>query len=77
MFMPFGLAVLMVFGTFMSGTILMQSIIKEKSNKITEIIFSAVSARTLMIGKVIGYALLSLVQIAIWLTVGLAKSKSY
>lgn len=71
MFMPFGLAMLMVFGTFMSGTILMQSIIKEKGNKITEILFSAISARTLMIGKVMGYALLSLVQIAIWLTVAL------
>lgn len=72
MFMPFGLAMLMVFGTFMSGTILMQSIIKEKGNRITEIIFSAISARTLMVGKVMGYAMLSLVQIAIWLTVALA-----
>ncbi|MFW5971939.1 MAG: ABC transporter permease [Bacillota bacterium] len=70
MFLPFGLAFLMVFGVFMSGSILLQSIIKEKSNRIVEIILSSIKARTLMMGKVLGYALLSMVQIGIWITVG-------
>ena len=71
MLLPFALAFLMVFAVFMSGSILLQSIIKEKSNRIVEIILSSISARSLMMGKVLGYALLSIVQIAIWLTAGL------
>lgn len=69
--LPFFLAILMVFAVFMSGSILLQSIIKEKTNRIVEIILSSISARALMIGKIIGYALLSLVQIGIWLSAGI------
>ncbi|MFP4017301.1 MAG: ABC transporter permease [Halanaerobiales bacterium] len=70
MLLPFGLAFLMIFGIIMSGSILMQSIIKEKTNRIVEIVLSSISAKTLMAGKILGYALLSLVQIGIWLSAG-------
>lgn len=54
---------------FLSGSILLQSIITEKTNRIVEIILSSISARALMFGKIIAYALISMVQILIWLLV--------
>src|SRR5690554_4911098 len=61
----------MVFGSFMIGSMLMQGILKEKSNRIVELILSSISSRDLMSGKVLGYGILSLLQIAIWLATGL------
>ncbi len=71
MFVPFGLAMLMVFGSFMVGAMLMQGIIKEKNNRIVELILSSISARSLMSGKVLGYGILGLFQIVIWLATAL------
>jgi len=71
MFVPFGLAMLMVFGSFMVGAMLMQGIFKEKTNRIVELILSSISARTLMAGKVLGYGILGLFQIIIWLATAL------
>jgi ABC-2 type transport system permease protein len=66
MFIPFGLAILMVFASMFSGGTLMQSIIKEKSNRIVELILSSISSKSLMTGKVIAYGVLGLIQISIW-----------
>lgn len=66
MFLPFGLAMLMIFASFFSGASLMQSIIKEKSNKIVEIILSSIDAWDLMLGKVIGFGIVGLLQVSIW-----------
>ncbi len=66
MFLPFGLAMLMVFASIFSGASLMQSIIKEKSNRIVEIILSSINSRDLMMGKVLGYGVIGLIQITIW-----------
>mgnify|MGYP006288097473 CR=1 FL=1 len=66
MFLPFGLAMLMVLASIFSGASLMQSIIKEKSNRIVEIILSSINSRDLMMGKVLGYGVIGLIQISIW-----------
>ena len=66
MFLPFGFAMLMVFAAIFSGSALMQSIIKEKSNRIVEIILSSINSWDLMMGKVIGYGVIGLIQITIW-----------
>lgn len=66
MFLPFGFAMLMVFASIFSGATLMQSIIKEKNNRIVEIILSSINSRDLMFGKVLGYGLVGLAQISIW-----------
>ncbi len=66
MFLPLGLTMLMVFASMFSGGTLMQSIIKEKSNRIVELILSSISANSLMTGKVIGYGVLGSIQITIW-----------
>lgn len=68
LYFPLGLAMMMAMSSMFSGAVLMQSIIKEKNDRIVEIILSSISARSLMIGKLIGYGILGLFQILIWLT---------
>lgn len=69
-FLPLGLAMLMAFSSMFSGSALMQSINKEKSDKLVEILFSSISPKELMYGKVIGYGFLGICQVIIWGTAG-------
>lgn len=65
-FLPLGLAMLMAFSSMFTGSALMQSINKEKSDKLVEILFSSISPKNLMYGKVIGYGILGISQVIIW-----------
>ncbi len=53
---------------FMSayGTMVMQSVTEEKTNRIVEIIVSSVKPFQLMMGKIVGIALVGFLQVAIW-----------
>lgn len=51
---------------FMFGSMIMRGVIEEKSNRIIEVIVSAVKPVELMFGKIIGIALVALTQFAIW-----------
>jgi len=51
---------------FAYGGQVMQGVIEEKSNKIVEIIISTVKPFQLMMGKILGIALVGLTQVAIW-----------
>ena len=77
MFMPFALAMFMVLASIFSGSALMQSIMKEKSNRIVEILFSSVSSNSLMYGKILGYGTLGLCQIILWATAGLFAATQF
>ncbi len=48
------------------GSQIMQGVIEEKSSKIVEIVVSSIKPFQLMIGKVLGVALVGIVQFAIW-----------
>jgi ABC-2 type transport system permease protein len=48
------------------GGMVMQGVMEEKTNRIMEIIVSSVKPFQLMMGKIIGIALVGFVQIAIW-----------
>lgn len=48
------------------GAAIMQGVIEEKSNRIVEVIVSSVKPFQLMMGKIIGMALVALTQFAIW-----------
>ncbi len=48
------------------GTMVMQSVTEEKSNRIVELMVSSVKPFTLMMGKIIGVALVGLLQMMIW-----------
>lgn len=57
---------------FMFGSMVMRSVIEEKSNRIVEVIVSSVKPMQLMMGKIIGVALVALTQFVIWIALTLA-----
>ena len=52
---------------FMFGSMVMQGVIEEKNNRIIEVIVSSVKPMQLMIGKIIGIALVALTQFIAWI----------
>ena len=54
----------------MYGTMVMRSVIEEKTNRIVEIIISSVKPFELMLGKIISIALVGLSQFAMWIILG-------
>ena len=55
---------------FMYGTMVMRSVIEEKTNRIVEIIISSVKPFELMLGKIISVAFVGLSQFAMWIILG-------
>lgn len=51
---------------FMYGSLVMRGVIEEKTNRIVEVIVSSVKPFQLMLGKVIGVALVGLTQFLLW-----------
>lgn len=51
---------------FLYGAMVMQGVIEEKSSRIIEVIVSSVRPFQLMMGKIIGIALVALTQVLIW-----------
>ena len=51
---------------FMYGSMVMRSVIEEKTNRIVEIIISSVKPFQLLIGKIIGVALVGFTQFVLW-----------
>ncbi len=74
---PIFFAVVLIFAVMISGQVLMYGVLKEKRNRIIEILLSSVTALELLVGKIIGFGLLGLLQIGIWLAVGLAVAARY
>lgn len=64
---------LMYMLVFMFGVQVMRGVIEEKTNRVVEVIVSSVKPVQLMMGKIIGIALVGLTQFLIWvfLTVGI------
>lgn len=52
---------------FMFGNMVMRGVIEEKSNRIIEVIISSIKPFQLMLGKILGIALVGLLQFAIWI----------
>ena len=57
---------------FMFGTMVMRSVIDEKSSRVVEVIVSSVKSVELMMGKIIGVALVALTQFLIWVVLTFA-----
>lgn len=62
----FGFAVLIYFFIFMYGVQVMRGVMEEKSNRIVEVIISSVKPFQLMMGKIVGVALVGLTQFLLW-----------
>lgn len=56
---------------FMFGTMVMRSVIDEKSSRVVEVIVSSVKSGELMMGKIIGVALVALTQFLLWVVLTL------
>lgn len=63
------LSLLMFFFIMMNGSMVLQSVVEEKTNKIVEVIISSTKPFNLMLGKIIAVALMGLTQLAIWAVV--------
>ena len=57
---------------FMYGTMVMRGVIEEKTNRIVEVIISSVKPFQLMMGKIIGVALVGLTQFILWIILTMA-----
>lgn len=66
-FLGIGGAVMIYFFIFMYGIQIMRGVIEEKTNRIVEIIISSVKPFQLMMGKIIGIALVGLTQFTLWI----------
>lgn len=53
-----------------TGSMVMQGVMEEKSNRIVEVLISSVKPFELMMGKILGIALVALTQLAIWIAFG-------
>ncbi len=63
---PLLMAATLVFASIFSGQMLMYGVIKEKRNRIVEVLLSSTSASHLLWGKLLGYGGLGLLQVGIW-----------
>jgi ABC-2 type transport system permease protein len=61
------IGVFIFIGLFVYGTILMRSVIEEKTSRIVEIITSSVKPIELMLGKLLGVCLVALTQFSLWI----------
>lgn len=62
----FAFAVLIYFFIFLYGVQVMRGVMEEKSNRIVEVIISSVRPFQLMMGKIVGVALVGLTQFLLW-----------
>jgi ABC-2 type transport system permease protein len=74
MIAPYFVSMVLIIAVMISGQVLMYGVLKEKRNRIVEILLSSVTALDLLLGKILGFGLLGLLQIGIWMTVGLAAA---
>lgn len=62
---------LIFFLIFTSGTMLMQSALQEKRDRMAEVVLSSIRPESLMQGKILGHFFLGLIQLGFWITLGL------
>ena len=68
------LGLLLYMFVFVYGSMILRSVLEEKTSRIVEIIISSVKPTQLMMGKIIGTSLVAFTQIFIWIILSLAIS---
>jgi ABC-2 type transport system permease protein len=68
---PYILSILLFLCIMTSSSYLMQGIGEEKENRTGELLLSSISADELLKGKIFGYGAVGLLQVGIWIAVGL------
>ena len=64
--------IMIYFFIFMYGALVMRGVIEEKSSRIVEVIISSVKPFQLMMGKIIGIALVGLTQFLLWVVLSMS-----
>lgn len=72
----FFFAVMIYFFIFMYGVQVMRGVIEEKSDRIIEVIISSVRPFQLMMGKIVGVALVGLTQFILWVLITITLTLS-
>lgn len=67
MIVGFVCAIIIYFMIFLYGSQVMRGVIEEKTNRIVELIVSSVKPFQLMLGKIVGIALVGLTQFVLWI----------
>jgi len=66
----FAIGMIMYIALIIYGVMVMHGVVEEKSNRIVELIVSAVRPFHMMLGKIIGVAAVGLTQFVIWIIMG-------
>lgn len=69
---PYLFLMILFMTVFMSGQLLLRSVIEERTSRTIEILLSTVTANQIMKGKILGLGLLGMVQMIFYLIVGLS-----
>jgi ABC-2 type transport system permease protein len=70
-YMSIAMVLFIYFALIFYGVYVLRGVLEEKSNRIVEIVVSAVRPFDLMMGKILGIGAVGLTQVAIWLTFAL------
>ena len=70
-YVPYGVTLLFYFLTFSSASLIMNSIAKEKENRVMEILMNAITPRELLTGKILALGFVGLLQLVVWMGSGL------
>jgi len=75
--LPWVFAGLLVFGVMIGGQTLLTQTVEEKSNRVVEVLLSAVSPMELMAGKILGQMAVSLLVLALYIAMGMFVLMSF
>ena len=75
--LPVSVAALLFIGVMTGGQALLTSTVEEKSNRVIEVLLSAVSPMELMAGKLLGQLAVSLLVLALYIAMGLTVLTSF
>ena len=75
--LPLAFMLLMFIGIVSGGQTMLVSTVEEKSNRVVEVLLSAVSPMELMAGKLLGGVAVSLLTVALYLAIGLTLLVSF
>lgn len=74
---PMMVGMILIFSAMFSGQIMMYGVIKEKRNRIIELLLSSVSSLELLAGKILGFGALAMLQLIFWVTAGLVVAARF
>jgi ABC-2 type transport system permease protein len=73
--LAYGMGIILYMALVLYGTQVMNSVVEEKSNRSVEILVSSLTPFQMMLGKVVGVGLVSLLQLGIWAGAAYGLSK--